>query len=68
MHSVPESENNGCSDLGELEILDMYRQISEEDKEEIYMMLSLKVKRIKIKKEQGLKSTISPIENKPKMA
>lgn len=68
MHDIPKSENSKYSDLGELEVLDMYRQLSEDDKEEIYMILSLKVKRNKIKKEQGLKSTFSPIENESKMA
>lgn len=68
MHDIPNSENNVCSDLGEIEILDLYRQLSKNDKEEIYMILSLKVKRNKGEKEQGLKSTFSPIDSESKMA
>lgn len=68
MHDIPKSENNECSDLGEKEILDMYRQLSQDDKDEIYMILSLKVKRKKRGKEQGPKSTFSPIDSESKMA
>lgn len=68
MHNVPNSEKSACSDLEELEILDMYRQLSEDDKEEIYMMLSLKVKRNKRGKEETPKSTFSQIDGESKMA
>lgn len=68
MRNVPNSEKSACSDLEELEILNMYRQLSEDDKEEIYMMLSLKVKRNKRGKEETAKSTLSQIDGESKMA
>lgn len=68
MHNIPNSENLLDSFSGDFEIMEMYKQLSKDEQEEIYMLLSLKVKRAKREKEQELKYTSFQQENDTKMA
>lgn len=52
MHNIPIQEIPESSFLGDFEILEMYNQLSKDEQEEIYMLLSLKVKRAKKEKAQ----------------
>ena len=52
MHNIPIQEISESSFSGDFEILEMYNQLSKDEQEEIYMLLSLKVKRAKKEKAQ----------------
>jgi len=51
----PESEHFSFSDSGEVKMLEMYRKLTEDDKDEINMIITYKFKRLIEKKQADVK-------------